>query len=217
MAQRHEEKFLIDYRQYLLLKQRAEQVLKADIHGGSYVITSLYYDDLQDTALLEKQDGLARHTKFRLRTYDYSRKTVHLERKVKEGVLTQKRSAAVAPEAISQLGKTTAPFQGEAYELASQMVAAGLRPAVTVRYRRDAFYLPNTDVRLTFDTKLEALPAAEEMLFEDCCGIPVLDGNTVIMELKYGSYLPRMVRLLTSVPSRQLSVSKYALCREKFI
>lgn len=216
MAQRHEEKFLIDYRQYLLLKERVAQVLKADTHGESYVITSLYYDDLQDTALLEKQDGLARHTKFRLRTYDCSRDLVRLERKVKEGVLTQKQSAAIAPEVISRLGKTAEPFGGEAYELAAQMVAAGLRPAVTVRYRRDAFYLPNTDVRLTFDTKLEALPAAEKMLFGGC-GIPVLEGNTVIMELKYGSYLPRMVRLLTSVPSRQLSVSKYALCREKFI
>ena len=78
MAQRHEEKFLIDYRQYLLLKERVAQVLKADPHGESYVITSLYYDDLQDTALLEKQDGLARHTKFRLRTYDCSRELVRL-------------------------------------------------------------------------------------------------------------------------------------------
>ena len=47
MASRHEEKYIIDYRQYVLLKQRIMRVLQPDPHGkdGSYIITSLYYDD----------------------------------------------------------------------------------------------------------------------------------------------------------------------------
>ena len=96
------------------------------------------------------------------------------------------------------------------------MRAAGLRPAVTVRYRRDAFYFPGTDLRLTFDTDLRVLAADEKALFDtSLSGIPVLDGNTVIMEIKYGSCMPAFIRHLTAVPARQLSVSKYALCREK--
>ena len=43
----------------------------------------------------------------------------------------------------------------------------------------------------------------------------VLDRNSIIMEIKYGSHLPAFLRKLTDVSSQQLSVSKYALCREQ--
>lgn len=217
MAERHEEKYLIDYRQYALLKARAAEILTADTHGeqGSYLITSLYYDDPKDTALLEKQDGLERHTKFRLRTYDGSENLIKLERKVKEGILTQKQTACVTREQLSLLGLQTDCFNGAAFDLAAQMAAAGLRPSITVRYRRDAFFFQGTDLRLTFDADLEALPAVEEALFDPkAVGIPVLDKNSVIMEIKYGKYLPDFIRRLTAIPASQLSVSKYALCRE---
>ena len=97
MAERHEEKYLITYQQYALLKDRAMQTMTPDIHGkdGSYVITSLYYDDPVQTSLLEKLDGLAKHTKFRLRTYDSQNSMIRLERKIKQGVMTQKKSAEV--------------------------------------------------------------------------------------------------------------------------
>ncbi len=220
MTERHEEKYLIDYRQYALLKANAMQVLTPDPHGvqGSYVITSLYYDDFMDTALLEKQDGLARHTKFRLRTYDGRENLIKLERKVKEGILTQKQTASVTKEQLPLLGFQTEGFTEEAFDLAAQMVAGGLHPSITVRYKRDAFFYGGTDLRLTFDTDLEVLPAAVDALFDNSsAGIPVLDKNTVIMEIKYGEYVPDFVRLLTQIPSRQLSVSKYALCRETIV
>ncbi|MBR2937082.1 MAG: polyphosphate polymerase domain-containing protein [Oscillospiraceae bacterium] len=210
--QRHEEKYIIDYAWYARLKARAEQVLTPDSHGknGSYVITSLYYDDPMDTALLEKQDGLARHTKFRLRTYDFSDRIIRLERKVKEGILTQKQSAAITRDQLISLDRLDD-------DLAVQMRSGGLRPAVAVRYRRDAYFYPGTDLRLTFDTDLRVLPPDMQTLFDPSCGgIPVLEGGQVIMEIKYGSYLPAFLRTLTAVPCQQLSVSKYALCREKF-
>ena len=218
MAQRHEEKYLIDYRQYAFLKSRAMEVLTPDIHGlsGSYMITSLYYDDPVDTALREKQDGLSRHTKFRVRVYDGGDGIVKLEKKVKQGIVTQKQTASITREQIPYLGWDSDKFTGESRELALQMQAACLRPAVGVRYRRDAFCFPGTDLRLTFDTELEVLPPVPESLFAvDNTGIPALDRNTIIMEIKYGSYLPAFVRMLTAVPATQLSMSKYALCRER--
>lgn len=210
--QRHEEKYIISYTDYARLKARAEKVLTPDPHGqnGNYVITSLYYDDPMDTALLEKQDGLARHTKFRLRTYDYSPKVIRLERKVKEGILTQKKSLPLTREQLAALDHLTE-------DLAVEMRTVGMRPAITVRYRRDAYTYPGTDIRLTFDRDLRVLPADTQTLFDSSFGgIPVLGGNQVIMEIKYGSHLPSFLRTLTAVPSQQLSVSKYALCREKY-
>ena len=209
--QRHEEKYIISYADYAILKARAEKILTPDRNGqnGSYTITSLYYDDPMDTALLEKQDGLARHTKFRLRTYDYSDKVIRLERKVKEGILTQKESLSLTREQLQSLETLDE-------DLAVEMRSIGMRPAITVRYRRDAYTYPGTDIRLTFDTDLRVLPADMQTLFDpNYGGIPVLSGNEVIMEVKYGTYLPRFLRTLTAVPSQQLSVSKYALCREK--
>ncbi len=216
--ERHEEKYLIDYRQYAILKSRAMELLAPDPHGGSYIITSLYYDDPVDTALLEKQDGLAQHTKFRVRTYGGNDDHIKLERKVKQGILTEKQSAPITREQISLLGGATDGFKGAAKDLAVQMQAACLRPNITVRYRRDAFFFQGTDLRLTFDTDLEILSPTAESLFDTSLpGIPALDKNTVIMELKYGSYLPAFARRLTAVPATQLSVSKYALCRERMM
>ncbi len=215
--QRHEEKYLIDYRQYAILKSRALEILTPDTHGGSYTVTSLYFDDAMDTALLEKQDGLARHTKFRVRTYDGDDGFVKLERKVKQGILTEKQTAAITREQIPFLGCNADCFDGTAKDLAVQMLAGNLRPVTTVRYQRDAFYFQGTDLRLTFDTDLRILPPSVESLFsKNIPGIPALNKNTVIMEIKYGSYLPAFIRNLTAVPATQLSVSKYALCREIF-
>ena len=212
MAQRHEEKYIIDYRQYAILKARAEKVLTPDKNGqnGSYTITSLYFDDPLNTALLEKQDGLARHTKFRLRTYNFSDKVIRLERKVKEGIITEKETLSVDRQSLDALATLSD-------DLAVELRAKGMRPAITVRYRRDAYLYPGTDIRLTFDTDLRVLPPDMQTLFDSGYGgIPVLESNQVIMEVKYGTHLPSFLRTLTAVPSQQLSVSKYALCREKF-
>jgi hypothetical protein len=223
MASRHEEKYIISYSQYAMLLQRARQVLTPDVHGnrGSYVITSLYYDDYQDHALLEKLDGLPEHRKFRIRTYDYSENVIKLERKDKHGILTKKADCALTPAQLRALSTGTAQlgdFTGKAYDLAAQMLAEGLRPSVTVRYRRDAFTFAGSDLRLTFDIGLEAIAPVERALFDGgITGIPVLGGNEVIMEIKYGNHCPAFLRRLTDVSSTQLSVSKYALCRERII
>ena len=223
MAVRHEEKYIIDYRQYLMLRHRAMQILSPDPHGdnGSYVITSVYYDDPMNNALYEKLDGLPEHSKFRIRTYDYSDRAIKLERKDKHGVLTQKDDARITRSQIALLDGTATPldaFEGEAFDLAAQICAKGLQGKVTVRYRRDAFFHPGSDFRLTFDTELEAIGPDPDALFDPMIkGLPVLDRNSVIMEIKYGAYIPNFARKLTNVNCRQLSVSKYALCREKFL
>ena len=109
MAERHEEKYFITYQQYAQLKERAMQTMVPDVHGvgGSYMITSLYYDDPTGNSLMEKLEGLAKHTKFRLRTYDFSDSVIRLERKVKEGILTQKQSVSIAREQLTSLDRLT--------------------------------------------------------------------------------------------------------------
>ncbi len=220
MATRHEEKYIIDYGQYLLVRARAEAAMEIDDHArdGSYIITSLYYDDRFDTALDEKLDGVKVHTKYRIRTYDCDPSFIRLERKVKRGIMTEKHSIRLAEEEIPLLGDPGTDleqFSGRRAVMLLEMRAKGLLPAITVRYKRDAFVYPGTDTRLTFDTNVEALPPDASYLFDaQCAGVPALPRNQVIMEVKYGGYLPAFVRKLASCDSKQLSVSKYALCRE---
>ena len=143
---------------------------------------------------------------------------VKLERKDKHGILTKKADCPITPAQLQALSLGTAQlsdFDGKAYDLAAQMLADGLRPSVTVRYRRDAFTFAGSDLRLTFDTGLEAIAPVPHALFDGrITGIPVLSADEVIMEIKYGSHCPAFLRRLTDVSSTQLSVSKYALCRE---
>ena len=220
MAARHEEKYIIDYRQYAMLRSRAQGVLTPDPHGmnGSYIITSLYYDDPLDTALYEKLDGLPQHSKFRVRTYDCSDRFIKLERKDKHGILTHKDAARITRRQVSLLRGTDTPldqFSGKAHDLVCQLHTAQLMPSVVVRYRRDAFYFAGTDLRLTFDRELEAIcPDPEALFSQNVSGLPVLGGGNVIMEIKYGNYIPTFARKFTDIPCKQLSVSKYALCRE---
>lgn len=217
---RHEEKYILDYRQYAMLRQRCLEVLQPDEHAeaGNYVITSLYFDDPRDSGLMEKLDGLADHRKFRVRTYNCTGSVIKLERKDKHGILTEKLSASITQEQLSLLNGAstdTDAFTGNAYDMAVQMRTSAMQPVLAVRYRRDAFLYPGTDLRVTFDTDLEAIPANENALFDSqLSGIPALPGGQVIMEIKYGKFLPGFVRKLTNVCAKQLSVSKYALCRE---
>lgn len=220
MLSRHEEKYIITYQQYARLKSMAHQLLTPDSHGqlGSYVITSIYYDDLLNHALYEKLDGLAEHRKFRIRTYDYQDSVIKLERKDKHGILTQKAASSITRDQIPLLDGTNTPldaFTGKAFDLAVEIQAHDYRPVVAVRYTRDAFFFQGTDLRLTFDTNLQSIAPDIDALFSEAVpGLPVLDNNSVIMEIKYGTHIPHFVRQFTSIPCKQLSVSKYALCRE---
>ena len=223
MPSRHEEKYIITYQQYAMLKSRAMALLTPDSHAGEkgYLVTSLYFDDHRDNALWEKLDGLPEHSKFRIRSYDYSDRVIKLERKDKRGILTEKFSAGLNREQTAMLARADDRLEGltgSAYDLAAQMQAKELRPVVAVRYKRDAFFFEGSDLRLTFDRELEAIgPEVEALFSREVTGLPVLDRNSVVMEIKYGEYVPAFVRMLTAVEGKQLSVSKYALCREKYM
>lgn len=214
---RIEEKFILDYRQYSVIKSRVSKVLRPDTHsGGSYQVSSLYFDDPYNTAYYEKTDGLSVHTKFRIRTYNCSEDMIKLEKKIKRGIRTEKESAVVSNKDLIVLSNPpiqTDAFSGKLLRLAAELQSRGMRPVLTVRYDREAFYLDGFGVRVTFDTRIRALPPEASSLFNDkTAGIPVLHPLSVIMEVKYNERLPDFVRLLCKSDAPQLSVSKYALC-----
>ncbi len=217
MADRIEEKYLISYAEYSLIANRIRQVLTPDKNGvnGRYSICSLYFDDLQNTAYYEKEDGNAVHTKFRVRTYDGDGSVIKLERKTKRGIVTEKHSALITEHELNAiLNGEEIDENAECFGLASEMKSKGFRPAISVRYDREAYVHPTLSVRVTFDMNVDALPATKSAIIGKCPSpIPAIPRGEIIMEIKYTDRCPSFIRKCCVNSGMQLSVSKYALCR----
>ena len=80
---RHELKYNLNSMQYELLRAKLRTVLRRDPHAGpdgQYHIRSLYFDDFKNTALFEKQAGISRRKKYRIRIYDLEDDVIKLDR-----------------------------------------------------------------------------------------------------------------------------------------
>ncbi len=218
MTTRFEEKYILDYRHYVTVKNRVSQVMETDPHSidGGYTITSMYFDDVFFGAYYEKEFGLAMHKKFRIRSYNCSDSVIRLERKIKRGHITEKESAYISSEEFADLSENR--YDLERYNekqlpLISEMKSMALQPAVTVRYKREAFVFAPCDVRVTFDREIQALPTDLDSYYDcDKIGTPAIHPINIIMEVKYTDRIPMFVRRLTGINATKLSVSKYALC-----
>ena len=80
---RHEFKYYINYGEYESLRRRLKYVLKPDVYAneqGDYHIRSLYFDDVHNSALYEKQAGILSREKFRIRIYNLSDSVIKLKK-----------------------------------------------------------------------------------------------------------------------------------------
>lgn len=217
MAERREEKYLIDYSEYSVIANRIRTLLTPDKNApdGRYSICSLYFDDPFDTALAEKEDGNAVHVKFRIRTYGGSKKTIRLERKTKRGIVTEKHSAIISEAELDKIVRGEGVDENsECFGLVSEMYSKAFRPAISVRYDREAYIYEPLGIRVTFDFNIDSLPPEKETLFGKTeRALPAIDRGQIIMEIKYFDRCPSFIRKCCSTNGMQLSVSKYALCR----
>jgi hypothetical protein len=175
----------------------------------------MYFDDAFDTALAEKEDGNAVHIKFRIRTYDGSDGFIRLERKTKRGIVTDKHSERITKEELDKiLSGEAISEESKCFGLVSEMRARAFKPVISVRYDREAYYMPSLGVRVTFDINVDSLPPDKDTLFGNTKrALPAIDRGQIIMEIKYSDRCPSFIRKACATNSAQLSVSKYALCR----
>ena len=97
---RHEWKHVINAADRIIIRQRLRAVARPDDHAvdGIYRIRSLYFDDLKDSALREKIDGVDNREKFRIRYYNGDTGLIHLEKKCKTHDLSRKFSAPLTAD-----------------------------------------------------------------------------------------------------------------------
>lgn len=219
---RHELKYFINPAELEALRARLRGALAMDSHcvnGEPYVIRSLYFDDIDDSAFYDKQAGVMHRDKYRIRIYRYSDREIFLERKRKLGDLIQKSSVQITRRLCDQLvdGNPTGLQKAQnllLQDMYVQMRTRLLRPRVIVDYAREAYLHPAEDVRITFDLSLRTGLFSRDLFNPRLPTVCPHDRNVEILEVKFNNYLPGYVNaLLAGVEAERSAVSKYILCR----
>ncbi|MBR0162123.1 MAG: polyphosphate polymerase domain-containing protein [Oscillospiraceae bacterium] len=220
MPYRHEWKHEINYSDYLCIWPRLRAVAEPDPHAvnGKYTIRSLYFDTPGDKALREKIDGVNMREKFRIRYYNGDTSVIHLEKKSRRNGLGTKAVADLTAEEAQKIVDGELDWMMESgrplvQELYCKMRSQSLRPKTIVDYTREPFVYHPGHVRVTFDYNIRTGLGSTDFLNPDCITVPAGDAP-MIMEVKWGAYLPDIIRLAVQVPNRRAAAfSKYAQCR----
>ena len=216
---RHEYKYYINDCDCEMLSRRLGVVMKRDPHtgpDGTYLIRSLYFDNYNDRALLEKINGDNPRSKFRIRIYNGRADFICLEKKVKRDDLTQKLSARITKEEYDKIVKGDIDWmlhdgRGVVAELYAQMKGYSLRPKTLVEYTRYPFIYDAGNVRVTLDTDIRTGINSID-LFDPTPLVPTPGDD--VLEVKYARFLPDIIKYVVNPVCRdRQSMSKYELCR----
>ena len=220
MEYRHEIKHLITQADAIAIRNNLTAIAESDPHvkdDGSYTIRSLYFDDMRNTALWEKLDGVNERRKFRIRYYNDDLSFIMLECKQKrdnvgcklQQRLTEEEVRKIMNEDISWMATSGKPLLVTLYV---EMKSKQLKPKCVVEYKRIPFVYGPGNVRVTIDWNIRTGPPGQ---FLDPAGLTLpVDGDPMLLEVKWDEYLPNAIRRAADLKGRyQGAFSKYATCR----
>ena len=219
---RTEKKYGIDWGRQSVLLRRLEPYMRIDPHGGreGYTVRSLYFDTIYDNDYFDKVNGLELRKKLRLRIYLPDCQAVKLEIKQKQGSAQRKDSLLISRSLAEEMicGRYTglAAMGSELAMRAYQILETGLyRPKCIVEYHRIALAEESNDIRITFDSRIGASHRWGSFFDRHLELLPVRDQP--VLEVKYDGFLLSGIKqALASADAPELSVSKYAMCRQIF-
>jgi len=206
----------------LVLRRKLGQVMVPDPFSGpdnQYLIRSLYFDDIYNSALHDKISGVEKRKKYRLRLYNHRDSLVKLEKKGKSGQYTLKESERVTRFFCKKVIAGDCDFLKDSQSelqrgLYVQMKTALLRPVVLVDYIREAYVHPVGNVRVTFDMKLKTGLLSTEFFNPLFPMVEIMGRGMMIMEVKFDQFLPHSIqKLVSGVKGERDSISKYVLSR----
>ena len=220
MEYRHEIKHLITQADAIAIRNNLTAIAESDPHvkdDGSYTIRSLYFDDMRNTALWEKLDGVNERRKFRIRYYNDDLSFIMLECKQKrdnvgcklQQRLTEDEVRKIMDGDISWMATSGKPLLVTLYV---EMKSKQLKPKCVVEYKRIPFVYGPGNVRVTIDWNIRTGPPGQ---FLDPAGLTLpVDGDPMLLEVKWDEYLPNAIRRAADLKGRyQGAFSKYATCR----
>lgn len=219
---RHELKFEVDKAQYLVIRQRLRAICEPDPHtrdDGTYLIRSIYFDNVDNKALLEKVNGVSIREKFRIRYYNDSLDYITLEKKQKINDLCKKVECSLTKDEVCDILSGDTAFMKDhgaslVQELYSAMKTTGLRPKVLVSYKREPYIYGPGNVRVTFDSAIRTSMFSDNFIKDIFDVSATDDAGMMIMEVKFDDFLPDIIATAVNEGNiRQQSFSKYEACR----
>lgn len=220
---RYELKFVITESIATLLKQQLAMVMDYDSHSVckeySYLIRSMYFDNLYSDAYYEKIDGVEYRKKYRLRMYNNDPNFLRMECKHKDGNWTYKEEAKLTLEQAQHiLNKEYGLVETDNEFLKEFLMDARLKmlvPSIIVDYKRLAFTYPLSSVRITFDEELRSGRLSKDFFNPELNTTAVYPDRQLVLEVKCDRYIPEhILMILNSYPMIREAVSKFALCTE---
>ena len=219
---RHEYKYMIDAKQEGILLIKAMGVLSRDPHvklDGTYLIRSLYFDDMNDTCLAENLAGTDPRSKFRIRYYNTDTDRIVLEKKSKSHGMCLKQSCNLTKEECYTLMRGEFPIilddmPDKKKKLLSELEIRGLFPKTIVTYERVPFVYSGGNVRVTFDRKITSSEDIELFLTDNYKQRPVLPCGHCILEVKWDEVMPLHIKDTLRIERLAWTAfSKYYMCR----
>jgi hypothetical protein len=220
---RHELKYFINYHEYLSLRNKLNILLSRDSHSlidGNYHIRSLYFDDIYNSSLFEKQSGILNRKKYRIRIYNLSSDIIKLEKKSKIGQFINKKSITLTKNQVKKIMNFDYEFllginNSLANEFYFDLKNKVYRPKVIVDYIREAFMMNINRIRITFDKFLKNGLYDIDIFRKDMPLISSIDENYYILEVKFSNFLPDYLKsILQITASSNQAISKYVFSRK---
>lgn len=219
---RHEYKYLINCIQENLLLIKASSIMELDSHvseNGMYKIRSLYFDDENDSCLLENYNGTDPRSKFRIRYYNNDRNHLVLEKKSKKKGMCLKESCVITQEECKEFiegneNLVDNNMSEQKKKLFCEIQTRKLRPKVIVTYERVPFVYLAGNVRVTFDKNISSSNDLSLFLTGNYCERPIMPLGYSILEVKWDEVIPKHIKdVLLLEELRWIAFSKYSMCR----
>jgi len=220
---RKELKYYINNIDYLILKNKLSEFFSRDKNSNSkgfYTVRSLYFDNKSNDNYYEKIDGIENRKKYRIRIYNMQPEPVKFEIKSKKGSSIFKESALISSSDINRL--VTGDYScllnyssKTSTTIYCDFLKDFYRPVVLIDYMRDAYLSDINNLRVTFDSDIRKDEINLNNLFAyNTKMTPIINGNKVIMEIKYSGELPTWIKKLLRFESfERCAISKYTLSR----
>ena len=221
---RNEIKFFINLGEYELLKSKISKIMNLDPNSnkdGYYTVTSHYFDNINRDSIFEKQSGVIDRKKYRVRTYNKSRK-LKLERKVKRNNFIQKKSSYLKIENYYDLLKKDFNFldlnNNNEKLFFSELKSELYNPDIVTEYKREAFVSNINNIRITFDSNLRTYINHNNDIFSNnYLTLDVIEQPLIIYEIKFDNYLPDYIRsTMQPYTNQRFAISKFVISKKYF-
>lgn len=219
MEYRVEQKYIVNEKQIKYLQSMIGEYMSLDsnMRGDSYLIRSLYFDDMVDSCLKENEDGTDDREKFRIRTYDNDSSLIKLELKGKLHGYTSKRACELDFVEANRLINREEIFGTNDYlktKISAEMQYRRLQPVCIVEYERTAYVDAIGNVRITIDRNISGCYEIDSFWDDNLRVYPVLPLGIHVLEVKYDELLPDYIKsILSNLNLHRESFSKYYYVR----